>query len=215
MLVKDMEQALEEMGHTKEAIQDARQLLRMHSLGSSDASEMRKIDAEIENAIAQDTPAGRALLDGAYLEEAAYRAWQSGAKDRNIKERKKLERDYNEGFLGYYDKQDGMPFDDWIKKDYPHLNEDHPTADVYRGGELRSGVSSWTQNGNGASVGNGIRIKPEHAMTIDDALDAGAIMLGGLSRMMGSSGEAEVTMYFPPATPIADLKIRPIKQYRF
>jgi hypothetical protein len=197
MLVKDMEMALQSMGHSPETLENVRGMLRHHSLGTTEVGGMAKIDQPIVDAIEQNTEVGKALKDGAWLEAQAYKAWQNGAPERNAKEKASLQKEWDRGFLGAWEKEDGMSFDEWIERDYPYLNEDKPISTIFRGGELRDGVSSWSQHAGGASVGSGIRIKPDHKMTLDDALDAGGLVLGGLSRMMGSSGEAEVTMYFP------------------
>jgi len=214
MLVSDMKRALSDMGHSKESIEEASHLLRMHSLGSADRDQMAAIDKNIEDAIENDTPAGKALRDGAWLEAEAYRAWQSGAPARNAKERANLKRDWDAGFLGGWDRQEGMSFDDWIKKEHSYLNDDKPQETIYRGGNLRDGVSSWTQKSTGAHVGSGVVIKPDYKMTIDDALDAGGLVLGGLARMMGASGEAEVTMYFPKGGQEA-ANVQPMKKWSF
>lgn len=214
MLVSDMKRALSDMGHSKEAIDEASDLLRMHSVGSPDRQQMAAIDKNIEDAIENDTPAGKALRDGAWLEAEAYRAWQAGAPARNAKERATLQRDWDSGFVGGWDRQEGMSFDDWIKKEHPHLNDDKPQEMIYRGGDLRDGVSSWTQKSTGAHVGSGIVIKPDHKMTVDDAMNAGGLVLGGLSRMMGASGEAEVTLYFPKGRMEA-ANVQKVKKWSF
>lgn len=61
---------------------------------------------------------------------------------------------------------------------------------VYRGGG-RKNTEAWTRDPYGADVGSGIRISVDHTSTIKEMLKT-HYMVGGISQMVGSPGEAEI-----------------------
>lgn len=78
---------------------------------------------------------------------------------------------------------------------YSRYMKSHPGANdtIYRAGNRKSGVESWTTNEEGADMGYG-GIGWDHWSTIKDLRKQGYRILGGMGRHLGSPGESEVTM---------------------
>ena len=77
---------------------------------------------------------------------------------------------------------------------YSKWKASNPNANdrVYRKGNRKSGVESWTTNDEGANMGAG-GIGWDHSSTVSDMRAQGYRILGGMGRHLGAAGEAEVT----------------------
>jgi len=63
---------------------------------------------------------------------------------------------------------------------------------IYRGGSLDKQILPWTSQSQGANTGVG-HIRVDHISTIQEQLDKGYRILGGINGMMGAPGEGEIT----------------------
>lgn len=196
LIQPEWEAILRSQGHTAEDIQQAKELLSLHGLSSSQA--ISPADKRINDEIQAKSALGKTMLDSANIEEVAYHIWQNGAQQRAKDVIAKARDDWDSGYKRNLDAYSS--FDEFAKAE---LWDELAIAagrkvqlSLYRGGSTTKNVQSWTFSSSGANTGGAGRIKPDHTTTIDAALSQGARILGGINRMMGAPGESEVTLYF-------------------
>lgn len=159
---------------------------------------------EILTHVDNNDEVGIAIRRHAKMETDTYLKWKNLRDQRKAEFEKEIEnfRKKWETFsperqkieLYYEDNSDTL--EDIIeKKRHEHSLEEREIY-VYRksshdDGERR--ILSYTLSEDGANIGSGRRLKPDKKTKIDDLLNQGWMILGGIVRMMGSSGESEVT----------------------
>jgi hypothetical protein len=182
-------------------------LCESRNIKSADVTEMRKIldfhasggerqkmgDKEIISNLKGNTDVGEVFRLLSDLETQIIKK-HFKINDKNLEMAKKqYEKD-----LKYYNEIMSDPDDAEIEAqrglDF-HEMKHHENLFVYRKGELGRDVESWTTDPEGAWQGKGQeRLIPEHKMKIADIDKSGYMLIGGLTRKIGQSGEAEILL---------------------
>ena len=176
-------------GFTREEIETVKQILKDYGgVSAQQKKAMETIVAEIKN----DSRIGKLLRATSDLEEAAVKVWQSGLENRIQARIKAAKEDWDffgaaEGF--------SKEFSDFseVEAAIRAMLEKANNIMVYRKGDLGRPIESWTTDPRGANIGGGLRLTPDHAMTLSEMHKRGYRILGGVCRMMGSPGENEIT----------------------
>ena len=180
----------ESEGISKDNVTEMRRILDFHAAGG----ERQKIgDKEIINNLRDDTHVGKVFRLLGELETQAVKK-HFKLNDKNLEMAKKeYEKD-----LEFYNRIMSDPEDAKIEAqrgldsaETRHLKN----LSIYRKGELSKDVVSWTTNPEGAWQGKGqARLIPEHSMKISDIDKSGYMLIGGFTRKIGASGEAEILL---------------------
>jgi hypothetical protein len=189
MLQPEYEEIFLKKGFSREEIGTVKKILSDYGgVAAQQKKAMEIIAAEIKN----DSRIGKLLRATSDLEEAAVDVWRSGLENRI----KKALRDAKENW-DLFGQAEGF------SKDYSDFSEvetairmrleKEASLVVYRKGDLGRPIESWTADPLGADIGAGLRLTPDHAMTLSDMHKRGYNILGGTCRMMGSPGEMEIT----------------------
>lgn len=172
----------EEYDITQEDIDEHRRLLTDYG---GNKNQQERADKQIKDHIKNDTSVGKALKARIDIETIAANKMDILA-DKKLEERKKsLKEDKELGLI------DDEQYQESVESEELDIKERYRT--IYRKGDTDSVIQSWTQNPEGADMGSGTVLSPDHKMTYKEALDDYKV-LGGLVGMTGSPGEAEVTL---------------------
>jgi hypothetical protein len=189
MVQPEYEEIFLKKGFSREEIETVKKILSDYGgVAEQQKKAMETIAAEIKN----DSRIGKLLRATSDLEEAAVEVWQSGLENRIQKILKAAKEDWDlfgqaEGFSKDY--SDFSEVETAIRMRL----EKEASLVVYRKGDLGRPIESWTADPLGADIGAGLRLTPDHAMTLSEMHERGYSILGGPCRMMGSPGEMEIT----------------------
>lgn len=217
LIQPEWEAILTGLGHNAEDIAAAKRMLQEYGIESSNADDIAK---HIED----ESDVGRVLLASAAIEEAAYHEWRDGTRERAQRTLNAAQKDWQGGWLEPFKSETGGAYDSFDEYADAELWEERRTLEktpdlmIYRRGDVDRKVQSWTTSAEGANtspLSGNIRIAPDKATTLEAALRGGARILGGVNRMMGASGENEITLYVPRklAFRAAAKKRKPTKPY--
>lgn len=161
----DYYERLEKEGIGRADIDTAFDLILAHT---GDRAEQDKADAQIEEALDNNTNIGKALKAISGIETDYFKQWK-----RAYSERKELADEITAKTGNAYNVQRDMM--------------------IYRSGGNRR-IESWTRLERGADIGKGVVLAPERSATINDMLKD-YYVLGGIARRIGKyAGESEVLL---------------------
>lgn len=195
-------------GISQDTRKEFNKILHQHGIGGG-AQEWAE-DQMVAALADPDSELARLIKTHSRLEEEAIREWAAAAPQRRKTEAQALIREFEREGV-YWGDTRGNPYmsreeleergiktgADLIRELRPDLLSEEPAKiTIYRGGSKgQKVVEPWTQNPEGADVGSGIRIKPDHQIDLIKALDdEDYAIVGGISRMTGAPGESEVTL---------------------
>jgi hypothetical protein len=189
MIQPEYEEIFLKKGFSREEIGTVKKILSDYGgVAAQQKRAMETIAAEIKN----DSRIGKLLRATSDLEEAAVEVWQSGLENRIQESLKDAKEDWDlfgeaEGFS-----KDYSAFSE-VETAIRTRLEKEASLVVYRKGDLGRPIESWTTDPLGADIGAGLRLTPDHAMTLSEMHKRGYSILGGTCRMMGAPGEMEIT----------------------
>lgn len=183
-----------QLGSTENDFESAMNLIQDHSNGYGGQESQSKVDEQIYQLINdRNSSIGKALRNIAKVNEAQYENWVKVQKNNlKLAETKPLDT-FGQEALDYYNHTELNGYSH--KKAMKMIIEDRKfniktDIPVYRGGG-RKNAESWTEDSRGANIGNGIRIRPTMKSSVNEMRKTHYI-LGGISQMVGASGEAEI-----------------------
>jgi len=180
---------LSEAGHSEEAIRETDEVLNMLSDTGAQEAGREKLEGHLN---AQDE-VGKCLEDQIDLESALLDEYVTGANERVERKISSLRADAEAGLLEEFDPSLGDDLDEFINRE--RRIEKRKELHVGRKGEVgeTSSAESWSTATGGADFGSGAAgydVK-SRLDVVRDKMDYD--VLGGLGKMMGAPGEAEIT----------------------
>jgi SPP1 gp7 family putative phage head morphogenesis protein len=204
--IPDMTKALVKQGHDPANIAEANKLLTAWGGNTSQQQEARE---EIAAHIREGSPIGKTLEAHAELETRLYENHKAFAEDRAAKEYKeqistaerrlaaepgKTEAEKRAAYEEHYFET----FDEAQQRARTDADRSSGAdTKLYRKGTMGSDIEAWTTSPEGADISplsGGRRLAPDHTYTYEQLKAKGYSILGGVGRMMGASGESEITL---------------------
>lgn len=180
----------EHRGIDKSDVTEMRKIIDLHATGD----DPQKVgDQKLINNLNENTGAGKAFKLLSELETIVANKYL----ESNDKELEKAKKTY-ESDLKFYNEIMGDPEDAQIEAqrglDAAEIRH-HENQYIYRKGDTDKDVQSWTVSSGGAWQGKGQEsLVPDRKIKINDINKSGYVIIGGFTRKIGQSGEAEILL---------------------